>query len=1365
MRTVVLLFLIFPTMLYAQQGWQPLTISDGLSQGMIYDIKQDRKGFIWVATKDGLNRFDGYNFTVFTHDSYDAFSISDNNCSALLIDSQGRLWVGTLNKGLNLYDERTRRFYKLNVRDKELPNAGNYGIQLLAEDPEGNLWVGTDKKKLFKISLPPHLKSRFPDQADFTDQVQLHQFTLTDTGAEGSTRSVVFEPDGKATVGTTHGLYTVNWKKPGVVDRLAMGKGNFPFEVYISYGKRGWFAASTQEVVCGRNGTTKVLALPRNGAPGASLVAVDENTLAVATTEYLWLMTPEELFAQESLGPDNAMVAMPTHVYGVTNLLKDQTGNIWVGTSGYGLRKFNPRTKQFHNYLAGTTIGYIFQDQQGRYYARHQFAYGELIKGQNRLMPFLDEGLPEADRRQRYLMQARDGAFWVSNVNFQTHEESLFKFSSDWQLLKKYGLPVEGAFGFTGNRTLEDPAGHLWIGATNGRLLRFDPATEAFTVYSYGHLLPQSGAEIETYALYFDQAGTLWIGTQKGMVRADHPQSGPAFTLYKNSTINRQSLSHDFVLSLHDDPYQPDRYLWVGTKGGGLERLDKQTRLFRHFTEAQGLPNKVVYGILSDKFKNLWISTNRGLAQFNPRTFDFRHFTRADGLQDDEFNTDSYFKTSSGELLFGGVSGLTAFRAEEVGQLSGRVPQAHLIGLKVNNQSVVVGDSTRILSQSIENTSEIRLAHDQNLITMEFGLMDYTNPAQNRYRYRLDGIDRDWVEAGTNRFANFVGLPYGKYTLHLQGSADGQAWSETLQLRIQIMPPFYRTWWAYLLYLLGFVALGWLLYRFQTQRWRLKQEVEYEKKEAARLAELDAFKNQFFANISHEFRTPLTLILGPMEQVIEEYADDHRFPLIQRHANRLLVLINQLLDLSKLEAGQLHNEPAPGDLAAFFRLMASSFASLAHSRKLTFVFSQNEQEYWTSFDRDKLEKIVTNMLSNAFKFTPEGQEVRMEVEYPGQASVGSLLLTVKDTGIGIPSKHASRIFERFYQIRDHEGQPQDGTGIGLALVNELVKVLGGSISVESKEGEGATFSVRLPVTPSPVEHSLPIREEGISGVRSLTFTEEPGLNGRRIPENPESENILLIIDDNADIRAYVRSIFEKEYRVMEAVDGLDGLEKATEVLPDVVICDLMMPRLDGFGFCKKLKNQDATSHIPVVMLTARAGEADRLEGLELGADEYLTKPFQRAEIQARVRNLIRQRERLFRYFASESGSPKAAESEAADDETHLMNPEQMFLQRLSEEIKTHMQDPDFSVEALAVSVHLSRTQLHRKLKALTGVPATEYIRTIRLTQAAELLRDGHLSVTQVAYAVGIENLSYFSRVFRDQYGVLPSQFGKVPDSR
>ncbi|WP_020597804.1 response regulator [Spirosoma panaciterrae] len=1358
---VVLYSLLLSSSFAQLKGWQELTISDGLSQGMIYDLKQDHKGFIWIATKDGLNRYDGYTFTVFTHDTYNPYSLSSNACSSLLVDRHGRLWIGTLNSGLNLYDGRTQRFYHIDMSGPASADAGNYEISLLTEDPDGNIWVGTSRNKLIKITLEGSLKTGFPWQANATSEVKITQlsFPLYGVNRGSAPTRIGFHRDGQAMVSMAKELYALNWRQPqqtgfSRINRLGALATLFQ-ATPDSQKPEIWFGFSDDTLVGWNQTQRKAIRLPPTENFNVYLNRLDSHTLAVATPNFLWIMSPAQFYAQDSLSARNAFARLPPNIFAVTKILVDKTGNIWVGTAGYGLRKFNPHIKPFQSYLSNTSLSYLFQDRQGQIYVRNQFDYGRLDRASNRWRPFLNKGNLGPNGRLRYLMQDRQGFFWGALVdnqgNSSTHQ--LIKFSEQWQRLDTYTLPTGTAFGDYGNQIREDKAGHLWVGATNGKLLKFDPATRLFAVFSYQKWLGKQAAEVETYSLYFDTLGTGWIGTQNGLIRVDHPQTTPAFSIYKNDRATPGSLSNDFVSSSIDDPIAPLRYLWISTKGGGLDQLDKQTGQFRHFTETQGLPNKVVYGILTDAFNNLWMSTNRGLAQFNPQTLKFRKYTKADGLQDDEFNTGSFLKIQSGELLFGGVNGLTAFRPKEVmATTTDSPPRVHIVGLKINNTVATVGAADGLLPETIEQTRQLNLSHTQNLITLEFALMDYTNPAKNQYRYRLKGIDPGWVESGTHRFANYAQLPAGVYTFEVEGSADGERWSQPVRLHIQIHPPYYLSWWAYLFYSVVVLLIGWQLYRFQKQRWLLQQQVAYEQREAYRLAELDALKTQFFTNISHEFRTPLTLILAPLADLKQRFRTEKVVPLtepvvtlMEQNSNRLLGLVNQLLDLGKLEAGQLKATLQPGDVAVFLSTLASSFSALAQRRQIQFSLIQQYPHVQASFDHDKLEKIVTNLLSNAFKFTPDGKPIRVQVDYPQLGSTTELVIKVEDTGIGIAPADLALIFKRFYQASHF----YEGTGIGLSLVKELVKVLGGTIVVSSQEGVGTHFTVRLPLITHPSQ-SVPTDQR-------LSNSVEDGKHSHLLADTflsaPATDTLLLIIDDNPAIRAYVRTVFEGDYQVLEAEDGQDGLEKATMSLPNLIICDLLMPRLDGFEFCRLLKNQETTSHIPVVMLTAKATAQDRIEGFDLGADDYLTKPFNPAELKARVRNLLKKQAQWQQYYSGESGRANDGLPEPA-----LSEKEAVFLAKAHARVMAHLADRNFGVETFSHEMNMSQSQLVRKLKALTGQTAVEYVRTVRLEQAADRLRQKQGSVSEIAHQVGFESLAYFTRMFQERFGVLPSAY-------
>ncbi len=552
-----------------------------------------------------------------------------------------------------------------------------------------------------------------------------------------------------------------------------------------------------------------------------------------------------------------------------------------------------------------------------------------------------------------------------------------------------------------------------------------------------------------------------------------------------------------------------------------------------------------------------------------------------------------------------------------------------------------------------------------------------------------------------------------------------------------------------------------MLWQAHRERLRSVHALTIQKTTSEQLLELDRLKTRFFTNISHEFRTPLTLILGPLANLKQRFPAEPALAVIEKNGQRLLSLINQLLDLSQLEAGQQQPHPQLGDLAVFFRTLSGSFESLAQSRSVRFISTQSATECWASFDADKLEKIISNLLSNAFRFTHAGQTVVVSVDYQSDTFV----TTVRDTGAGIAAVHLPHIFQRFYQADDRR---DGGSGIGLALVSELIDVLGGSITVDSTEGQGSTFTVTLPLNrlppPGPSTAADPAYKSTVP--EEATWEIDTGEAPVMAPSSADAvvtgqtEPVLLVIDDNADIRTYVRSLFDSNYTVLEAADGLDGLQQATQRQPDIVICDLMMPRLDGFAFCRVLKFQPATSHIPVVMLTARASSEDRIEGLELGADDYLTKPFNPVELQTRIYNLIRQRQLLYQRFGT---SPDTAA--VGTDPMPVPIAEQKFIQQLTAAVHRHLDDPTFGVEELAAAANLSRSQLHRKLKALTNTTATLFIRDIRLTKAAELLKAGELAVTQVAYAVGFDNPSYFAKLFHDRYQTTPSRYARPQPQR
>lgn len=1355
LRLFGLLFIfIAPKSPAQQKGWQEVTISDGLSQGMIHEIKQDEYGFMWIGTNDGLNRYDGHNFKVFTHDPYDEYSISGNVCTALFIDSRKRLWVGTQAAGLNLYNRATNRFYHIDIKTKSKLNSH---ISYINEDPQGNIWLSCFDGELFKINLNNSLTSAFPAQANFTNEV-----TILRVGSLSPTRVVspfAFDPKGLAYICDKDVFYTLDWKNPTKLSRLQSNSAEIPFTFFQKQSKQSrlWMTPATLAMGAQKEKALYSL-IEESRKHEISLTTAANGNLIICHSQHLWLIeNRDELLSKNPLSPIHCLTVFPKTLT-ITTCFEDNRGNIWVGTNGYGLRKFNPRIKQFHWYLPGRSLGNIYQDKQGRCYAKERHHFQLLNKQNNTTREIFEIQLSTPANVETYdLTQDRANHFWLAVTVLETTGKVHYiaKYSPELKLEKKYPMPAGLEWSEPGVRIIEDRTGKLWLTANNGKLLHFDPTNESSKLIDYSHLAPTTPMLKEATGMYQDRSGLFWVGTRAGLIKMDISRDTPQFSLFSNSIESRKTLSNNYVSALIDDPYQPQKFLWVCTKGGGLERLDKQTGTFEHFTEKQGLPNKVVYGILEDEHKNLWMSTNRGLSQLNPKTLTFKNYTKEDGLQDDEFNTNSFFKAPTGELLFGGLNGLNIFRASDI-QSNGIKPTVQIVGLKINNEEIEAGDETHVLSESIENTESITLAHDQNQLSFELAVMDLTNPAKNRYRYRLPEISKTWIEVGTNRIINFSQLSSGTHKLQVSGSVNGEFWSDRVTLKVRIKPPFYDTWWAYLVYIALTAALIWRWNQSRTHRLLLQQELVFKEKEAYQMAELDELKTRFFTNISHEFRTPLTLILNLVADLDKKYPNDTLFVSLKRNSQRLLSLINQLLDLSKLDSGQLSIHIQKGDLARFIQELTEGFGLVAQNLSIDFQFTQNRREVTACFDADFMEKILTNLLSNALKFTKKGGKIGLFVEY--SASLDAVKIIVKDDGIGISTQKAEHIFERFYQADGTQKRAYEGTGIGLALVKEIVDLYRGTISVQSLEGIGTTFTVTLPIGEQTWKDELAMTNTETIQYRSIEAESLAAVPANEItPTLPiptsEDENILLLVEDNTELRHYIRSIFEREYRIIEAVDGQDGLEKALQTIPDLVICDVMMPRIDGFEFCQRLKTDEKTNHIPVLMLTAKTNILSKIQGHEMGADNYLTKPFYREELMVIVNNLILQRNTLRQKYEMKAVSLKP-------DEVKINSLEERFMVKAKNTIESHITESSFNVEQFALDMHVTPVVLRRKIKALTNQTVTEYVRNYRLQRAADLLRKHGGTVTEIAFQVGFENVSYFGKVFQDVYGKSPSEFSK-----
>lgn len=1320
---------------------------------MVFDILQDQEGFIWVATKNGLNRYDGYEFRVFTNDPYNSHSLSSNTILKLFEDSKGRIWIGTENAGVNVYDKKSGKFFRISHRSTDPRSLSGNVIRHIEEMADGRILVAASEAGLNIVELPPGFFEK--DIAPVITHLSL--------------------PNETQVYGIGQDKHKQTWigGMDGTVYRFDPLKNSFTLLINGSLLNNGLLTKDGSVLI----NNNLFLSDGKEVFPLFDINKKSPGNIIFKPKEKLWENHHRELYFYDiSRWVPGSTVQWNVHPPEGLRInypfIIDRSGILWAGSVGYGLRKYKTASSKFRSYLPGYSVRNIVPLNESEIYLGN-YAYGwERLLGDatDSSLSKAIASLPQIDN----ILHTKSGDLWI-----KSDIRGYYRYNQQSGILKHY--KEINFFDGEGDKQpmLEDSKGFIWFPGLGGRIYRINAATQQIDSFS----INTNAAKPMIYkaactALYEDKQGTYWMGTAEGFARVTYKRATdtmPQITWFYNNSNNRNSLNYNHVSCFLDDPVQPDTYLWICTKGGGLNRLNKITGDFFHLTSNEGLPDDVVYGVLSDDVGNIWGSTNRGIFCMmtgkgkDSTNLTFRNFTKAYGLQDDEFNTSAYAKLPNGNLAFGGVNGLNIFNPKEI-LAAGFTPPVFITNIMVNNLPVTPGDKTGVLQNNIEETKSITLNYLQDILTLEFSSLDFTAPNQNRYRYQLVGADADWVESGSRRTATYLHLPPGKYTFIVQGSNSQGIWSnKTAALNITVLPPWWRSWPAYICYVL-LIALGIRAYfKFSVNRARLRSQLIFEQREAKRIKEIDSLKTQLYTNITHEFRTPLTVILGMAQQVVKNPGEHlaNGMDMIIRNGESLLKLVNEMLDLSKLETGKMSLQLTEGDVINFLRYIVESFNSLAESQQKQLHFLSSLDSWSISFDPEKLRQIVSNLLSNALKFTPEKGNIYItisEEKNHKDASGQALVIKVKDTGIGIPENQQQHIFDRFYQLDNSHTRKIDGTGIGLSLTKELVKLMEGSIDVKSPptgSNKGTEFTVILPV------------KQVRDGEASHTYTEKkpvsvqtaPGSiqnNLQRIDEiKLDQKPLILLVEDNADVVAYTASCLP-DYRLAVGKDGREGFEIATEIIPDLVITDVMMPFVDGFEMCSKLRNDEHTSHIPIIMLTAKADIESRMEGLEQGADAYLEKPFHKEELLLRIRKLLELRNNLKQVYIKRAGLPVHTEQPVTGILTEIAPPvkkaEDDFVKKLTLIVEEHFSDDQFTVEQLCKYVFMSHSQLHRKLDALTGYSPNKFIRMIRLNKATSLLKDPSYTIATIAMECGYNDPGYFARVFKQEYGVTPQEW-------
>ena len=1334
-------------------SFDEITVKDGLPENSGQSFIQDYLGYLWIATQNGLVRYDGYSLKVFTleKDRNNSLSTSD-----LLIyeDKRKTLWVGSL-AGLNKFNRKNETFKLYSSHKDDSTTINSNLVRSFCEDKEGRFWIGTQ----VGLNLFDRDNEIFTRYYFRNADVQRNE-SLNSDKTYLPVNCVIEDPSsGDLFIGTEkNGLWIFNVKEktfskysPDNLDKKIDRVQSF----YKSRDGKIWMA-STHTLSCfdpNQKTFRFYIDFPTIGDEQNIVFKNPVGSVIEDKDRLIWagfFKGEQGVFCldpvsgnskQYDLFPNKPKLARYNKIL---SLYEDRTGIIWIGTWQSGVLKLDKQKEKFQllstnpNFTPGSlssTIVYSgVYDSSGYIWYCTQTSLDKYDIKNKTYKHFLKD--EECITKYFYtIIQDEDGYIWIGTarcglVRFDTHNESIRYYLNDEK--KSINLVNKQI-----RVLLQDNSGNLWIGTDGYGLYRFDTKKDKVTFKNFPND-PSSISNDQIKYIYKDSKGDLWIGTNLGGLNKFDPK-----------TENFSHHGFESIVVLFEDKRGN---FWVGDFYSGLNLFNREKDLLQStYSRQEGLSSPVLKGIIEDDNNNLWLSVETGLFKFNIDNQTFRHYSRVDGLPESSPLESHPFKGPGGNIYLNSVKGQIFFNPESIKD-DPNPPQVLLTGLSLFNRP----DEKLNYDNLISELKIITLSYDQNDLKFDFVGLHFSSPEKNQYQYKLENFDQDWIEAGNQRFATYTNLDPGEYVFRVKAANKDGVWNESgASIAIILNPPYWATAWAYLFYILLFVSIVYFIWKLQLRRIKIKNEFAMSKFEAQQLHEVDKIKTKFFTNISHEFRTPLTLILGPSKQLTvnsNEEKTKATADLIHRNAKKLNKLVDELLDIAKIETGEMKLRASPFNLVALIKEIALSFYSLAERKKITFNLISEFDEIIVYVDKEKLDKILNNVLSNAFKFTPENGKISVTIK----TSKRDCEIAVTDSGTGIPQNELDKIFDRFYQVDGSHTREYEGTGIGLSLTKELIELHKGQIKVESQEGKGSVFHL---VFPLGKEHLKPeeifdlLEEEKETEIISKAFEEysEKINHSSDFQLSGELEiPTLLIVEDNSDVRNYINNILCNEYKIYEADDGEEGVQKSFNYIPDLIITDVMMPKLDGFQLCNKLKSDFRTSHIPVIMLTAKATMKDKINGLGLGADDYIMKPFEAEELKARIKNLLEQRNRLHEHFR------KFGYTEIAKQ--HISSADEFFIQKTLSVINENLSNSAFGIEQLAEKLAVSRALLFKKLNHLAGESPGEIIKRLRLNKAAILIGKNSGNISEIALEVGFNNPSYFSECFKKQFGVLPSQY-------
>jgi signal transduction histidine kinase/ligand-binding sensor domain-containing protein/CheY-like chemotaxis protein/AraC-like DNA-binding protein len=1378
---------------YAQVNndiFERITTKDGLPQSTVSYIIQDKKGFMWFATNGGINKYDGYTIKTYSNIVGDKNSLSNDGSIFIFEDKDGYIWiVNGFNAGLDKFDPVNESFTNYMNDPDDSTSISSNTIYSVMQDKSGNIWICTNNALNLVVS---------EKKGDNTITKFRRFYNVSFTGFLRAYE----DRNGKLLLFADY-LYSLDRKTNKIHKTIQL-----PFYAYqklsISEDREGnlWLGNLADGVV------KLVYNKKSQSYESVKLDILDgvaTNNILIDYKDQVWIGTenkglfcfdPKENRLQNFLNDKTDVTSISDN--DVVSLCADRSGVLWIGTYTQGVCKYNLNRKEFYHFktipgeknsLSGDAISSIHSTVPGELWVGVDLGGGinRFVFDNNKVQRVIhykhnaNKTNTIADDRILCLVQRKNGEVWAGSPGYLTKIIPEKPGTNNHPVIKNYNLFI---WTFC---IYEDTQGVLWGGTWGGGLWRYDDSADKFIFYVNDPHNPLSLCDNIVWTISEDTSGNIWIGGRdKGLsilTAKEKNKPSPQFLNFRHDEKKPNSLSNNTIQVISQDHTGT---IWLGTTSGLNKAIIKDNAFkdtqsgtaieFFAYHLKDGLPSEFITGILEDKHDNLWISTTNGLSKFSIKNNFFINYSESDGLQSNEFTHNAYFKDQNGRMYFGGFSGFNAFYPDSI-KSNPFVPEVVFTDLKILNTSVKVGEKVEgdvILSKPVNDLSKIVLSHKNNVLTLVFAALHYTQTERNQYTYKLEGFDTDWNYVGNKREATYTNLNPGKYIFKVKASNCDGIWNNKYtSLAITILPPWWKTRWAKVFYLLLVVMALYFFRKYTLISANMKHQLMLEHIEKQKSEELSKMKIQFFTDISHELRTPLSLILSPLESLINTTSKldyKNQLMLIYKNAERLYRLVNDLMDFSKVEDSKLDVKVQPGNIVKFTREIFGYFNEMALKQQIDYQFTTKYEEITSWFDSEKLERIIQNLISNAFKFTPFKGRIVVSVDkitpaelqgYSEKYIKGTeyVCISIFDSGLGIAPEYLDKIFDRFYQVPVKEFSHLKGTGVGLALTKSFVDLHHGFITVKSEPKKKTIFKVFIPLGNSHFKPSeiieKPIDTVKLNDVKNLADGDSYMGNDLQVIKKGKPK--LVVIENNLELREYLVSRLGNNYSVISTDNGRSGYEKIVKLVPDLIVSDILMPEVSGSELCKNIRENIAICHIPVILLTAKATIEDIIEGIETGADAYVTKPFNLRYLESVIRNLIESRKILYKRFSHDIYAvPKEIATNPLDQDV---------LEKAINYVYDNISDPDLSVEGLARFLFMSRRNAYRKIKALTNQSINDFIRILRLKKALKLIDERKLSISEIAFNVGFSSHAYFTKCFREQFGKSPSEYLSDNDTK